>query len=725
MTDPTRRDFLSATVAASVAGLAEAGASQPDDVPAWVRSVTRMTFTSDVAAAGPVGAQVAHTNLIWPYFPLRKDGGGLSKGDADKMRAMMAAARKNKVRVGLGLPPFPSVKHVEKHPDWRVHPDDTGSVMKLKPVEDNLGTRLGCNLGPWGDYLVELCGELVEDFGVDAFSFDGNYHPPVCYCPACKKAYRAEKQRDIPAKVNLDDIAYREYLVWRGDKLIEHYRKLRDRIRRANPDAVVMTWTVNAGRYGHFLHSPRAMPTKLNTVLDGAMQEWWLDETNFGGSIAPAFGAAYLRCVMGNNLAAAEPYLMSRGNPYGTDSFPAHERLTRTLLAVANGCVAAESLGWAGHKESAKASLDEVKRREPWIVGTRPLPWAAQLVSEQTRQFYAYKDIADRFLPHALGAFRGSAEEHLASALVNDWDITPAALAKFAVLVLPNAAALSNEQCEAVRGFVSAGGGLVASGETSLCDEIGRPRGDFALADVFGLRYDGRPKAPLKRPDLDPNFAVGIDADYWKQRTGVATLTWTDHAIANDERLKKLVPTKSVTFRGPLVKVAGVEKDCVVPVLMRPEGVKESLPAVVVRTFGKGRVVYLAAALDAALWSYAYPYQRVLLASAVRWAARTPPPVLVTAPLCVQSTCFTQGNRTIVHLFNGVNTAANHGLPSADVPLREETLPIHGIAVTLRGEFAGVRCEPGNQRVKVTRDGGTTRVELPPLELHAMVVAES
>jgi hypothetical protein len=724
MTDPTRREFLAAaSVAPSVAGLCEAGFAQPADVPPdWLRGVTRMTFTGDVAAAATVGAQVAHTNLVWPYFPLRKDGGGLSKGDADKMKAMMATARKHGVRVGLGLPPFPSVKHVEAHPDWRVHPQP--GELRLKPVEDNLGTRLGCNLGPWGDYLVELCGELVEDFGVDAFSFDGNYHPPVCYCPACKAAYRGEKNRDLPAKVNLDDVAYREYLEWRGDKLIDHYRKLRDRIRRANPAAAVMTWTVNAGRYGHFLHSPRAMPTKLNTVLDGAMQEWWLDETNFGGSVAPAFGAAYLRCVMGDKLAAAEPYLMSRGNPYGTDSFPAHERLTRTLLAVANGCVAAESLGWAGHKESAKASLDEVKRREPWIVNAEPLPWAAQLVSEQTRQFYAYKDIAERFLPHNLGAFRCSAEEHLVSTLVNDWDLTPAGLSKFAVLVLPNAAALSAQQVEAVREFVRNGGGLVASAETSLCDEIGRPRADFALADVFGLRYDGRPRAPLQRPDLDPNFAVGIDADYWKQRTGIATLTFADHAITSDERLRKLVPTKSVTFRGPLVKVAGVEGDCVVPVTMRPEGMKESLPAVVVRSFGKGKVVYLAAALDAALWSYAYPYQRVLLAAAIRWAARTPPPVGVTAPMCVQSTCFAQGKRTVVHLFNGVNTTANHGLPAADVPLREETLPVHGIVVTLRGEYASVRCEPGNQPVKVARADGVTRVELPPLELHAMVVAE-
>ena len=50
---------------------------------------------------------------------------------------------------------------------------------------------------------------------------------------------------------------------------------------------------------------------------------------------------------------------------------------------------------------------------------------------------------------------------------------------------------------------------------------------------------------------------------------------------------------------------------------MKPEGSNQSLPAGLVRTFGKGRVVYLAAGIDAALWSYAYPYQRRLLARAV------------------------------------------------------------------------------------------------------------
>ena len=732
-TDCTRRTFLASSAAAATGVTGCGQLVLPDhieDVPAWLRRATRMTYTNDLAAAANAGAQVVHSNLIWPYFPLRKDGGGLSKPDAAKARDTMAVARKLGVRYVLGLPPFPSVSLVETHPDWRIHPDRSGSVLKRKPLEDNLGTRLGCNLGPWGDYLIELCGELVEDFGFDGYSFDGNYHPPICYCPACAAAYTSDRTRELPERVSLDDVAYREYLVWRGGRLEDHYLRLKTRIRAANPNAVVFTWTVNAGRYGHFLHSPRAMPARLNRVFDGAMQEWWFDETNQGGSLAPAFGAAYLRCVLGGKPGASEPYLMSRGNPYGTDSFPAHERLTRTLLNISQGGVAAESLGWPGHGASATASLRAAADREAWMTGVEPLPWAAMLVSEQTRQFYAYKDIASHFLPHALGAFRAATEEHLPVTLVNDWDLTAESLRKFAVLVLPNAAALSAGQAAAVRDFVRAGGGLVASGEASLCDDLGRPHGNFSLGDVFGVRYDGRPKAPLARPDLDPNFAVGIDADYWKQRTGIVTLSWTGDPLAAGAKLRDLVPTGSVTFRGPLVKVGAVAADAAVPICMRPEGDKgEPLPAVVTRTVGKGRVVYCAAALDAALWSYAYPYQRVVLAAALRWAARTPALIDVAAPMCVQATYFAQttaaGPRRLVHLFNGVNSTANHGLPSSDVPLREETIPIHGITILVRGEAVkSARCEPGGVPVKMTRIGDLTRIDVPPLDLHAIIVIE-
>jgi hypothetical protein len=570
----------------------------------------------------------------------------------------------------------------------------------------------------------------VQDYGIDGYSFDGNYHPRLCYCPACRKAYREGMKRDLPAKADLDDVAYREYLVWRGERLEDHYRKMQQCLKKIDANAVLMSWTVNAGRYGHFLHSPRAMPSRLNRLFDLPMQEWWLDETNFGASVVPAFGAAYLRATTGQRPCASEPYLMSRGNPYGTDSFPVHERLTRTFLALTNGCQAPQSFGWHLHGDSTEETLQAIGKRERWLTRCEPLSWAALLVSEQTRQFYAYKDIADRYLPHLFGGFRVAFEEHLPLTLVNDWDVDAKTLASYRVVLLANAAALSDEQAETLRAYVTSGGGLVATAETSLCDALGRHRRDFALADLFGVSYRGRPKAPEKRTDLDENFAVAIDENYWKQRVGVARLAWTDHALVRDRRLSELVPGKAATFRGPLVSVTEPKTANEVALRMTPEGWKDPpLPAVIARSVGAGRVVYLAAALDAALWSYAYPYQRRLLARALEWAAAGAFPISVAAPMCVQATYFTQtdkdGRRLVLHLFNGVNTTANHGLPAMDVPLREETIPIHGIRLRFEKDVPKrFHVEPDGVEPKVTKDGTATVVELPPLDLHAMLVGD-
>src|SRR5438094_6562618 len=67
--------------------------------PDWVYGVTRMAFAapSDIEHVAASGGQVLHTNLIWPYYPLRRDGGGLSEADAAKLRALVEAGRKSKV----------------------------------------------------------------------------------------------------------------------------------------------------------------------------------------------------------------------------------------------------------------------------------------------------------------------------------------------------------------------------------------------------------------------------------------------------------------------------------------------------------------------------------------------------------------------------------------------------------------------------------------------------
>lgn len=70
-----------------------------------------------------------------------------------------------------------------------------------------------------------------------------------------------------------------------------------------------------------------------------------------------------------------------------------------------------------------------------------------------------------------------------------DRQITEKTLAQYRLLILPNCACLSDSQIEIIDKFVCGGGYLVASFETSLFDETGKRRENFALTNLFGVRY--------------------------------------------------------------------------------------------------------------------------------------------------------------------------------------------------------------------------------------------
>ena len=132
-------------------------------------------------------------------------------------------------------------------------------------------------------------------------------------------------------------------------------------------------------------------------------------------------------------------------------------------------------------------------------------------------------------------------------------------------------------------------------------------------------------------------------------------------------------------------------------------------PAVVTNRFGKGKVVYLASGFDSAYYLYPYPYQRLILKQAITEVASDLPPVSVQAPMCVHSTVMRQSqqntSRLVVHLFNDINTTGGHALPTDDVPLREEVLPIADIKVTFLPAYRlkTVTLQPEGAKLDVSR----------------------
>jgi hypothetical protein len=362
-----------------------------------------------------------------------------------------------------------------------------------------------------------------------------------------------------------------------------------------------------------------------------------------------------------------------------------------------------------------------------------PEPWAALVMSDNTRNFYGRSagHVEERYMANVFGAFRAAVEEHLRVAVVNDWNLNAADLARYKVLILANTACLDDGQVVGVEQYVREGGGLVASLDTSLFDEFGNPRDSFALARVQGVDYRGLPDTSSGTQELDVNFAKSIGPDYWEKRNNVFDFKQDSLSFLNRGRMKTYVGDNSVTFKGPAVRVTPRNEATILGTLRaNPGGSTTEIPAVITHSYGKVRVVYLSAGLDAAYYLYAYPYQRLVLRQAIDWAASGPRPVVVEAPMCVQSTVMRQvkdgSERLVVHLFSDLNSTAFHALPNDDVPLREEVVPIHDIRITFQPSyrFRRIHLEPEGQELRSEDGLDGIRVTVPRLDVHSMIVGE-
>lgn len=711
-------------------------------VPKWVKETLGCGYTLSVmngeqrkeaASHGVTLSEMGFVDPFYAYYDSKLLKRRSPHVPLERLEKDIAEYKKLGIRMLGVYPPCLQGEVYETHPEWRRIATNTNEIPTIDMVKFPHGGML-CLLGLYGDFFIDVLAEILTKFpDVDAFSFDGIHYGGVCYCGECRRGYRAETGKDIP-NTDLNDPEFRRYQHW-ADRKMEHLvQRMQTRLKGIKPEVALVTWTTNAGRFGHFLSIPRNMPARMNLLFDAPDQEFWLDETNRGTTIVPAFANAYIWACTNHRVAFSEPYILSHGNPYGKDSFPPSEILRRMLLAATYGATPSIAVIQPKHlQQELYECMDELQNRKPWLLNKQPEPWAALVMSDNTRNFYGRSagQVEDRYLANVFGAFRAAVEEHLPLTVINDWNLTPEDLAKYKVLILANTACLDDRQTAAVKEFVANGGGLVASLDTSLFDEFGTPRNNFALADVFGVDYQGLLTSNAKKEEIDVNFAQSIGPDYWEKRKNVFDFRQDPQSFLNQGKMRTYVHDQLVTFKGPAVKVRAEHGDQV-PGSIRFKSVPDATdhPAVVTHQFGRGRVVYFAAGLDAGYYLYAYPYQRLALKHAIEWAANEKPPVQVTAPMCVHSTVMRQdveaGPRLVVHLFNDLNTTAHHALPQDDVPLREETVPIHDISIVFDARYPVVRItqQPDGKELPLRKTPDGMMVTVPRLDIHTLIVAE-
>jgi hypothetical protein len=372
----------------------------------------------------------------------------------------------------------------------------------------------------------------------------------------------------------------------------------------------------------------------------------------------------------------------------------------------------------------------EIACREEFT-GGEPVPFAGVYFSQDTRDFYGQDEFEERYMAEFVGACKALQEEHILFDIVTPRNL--ADLGKYKVIVLPNTACMSQREADALRQFVANGGGLVGSYQVAAGNEWNDPYPQPALADVFGVRVLGD-----SHDYTDTYFRVlegahpVVDGLYRERPITCMQPQTLVEAVDGAEALGHVV-----------FPYTEWQPDRYISIHNNPPGIETERPAIVANHYGAGRAVYFGPQVGTMYCTASYWEVRKLIGNAVRWAAGTPAPVELEAPVCVELTAWDQvwadagkARRRIVHLVNVQSDIGRTVMIGGDwsKPSREnlhviqDILPVHDLVVRVKvpadAQVGRVSLQPDGLPISTSVDGEYLTVQVPRVHVHEAVVIE-
>lgn len=586
---------------------------------------------------------------------------------------------------------------------------EDGSVVMQTDTTPRLPSReerpVACLNSPHREYILAVAQELAANYDFDGYWFDcfGWWgRVTCCYCETCRAKYQEDTGRNLPSTAHMIRDEWRPYLQWRQRINVLIWREVTEAVRAVNPN--------------------------LTLTHNGALQPWadlslydYDDYVSSEYHYNEGLGNLSLQCRKSRSLKPHTPFeieiwrFFNRTNDtlrgYQIRPLPMHLVEMSTVLAHGgliqyydqinpDGSLEGRSL------EGLSSAYDAVRERESWLDTRDPISYSAVMWSHAT-EIYAQPELAEIHRIGLEGAHHALMEEHLPLAVLNDQQVTCGEFGDNRVVVLPSVTCLSSNQVDQLEQYVRSGGGLVATYRSSLCDEVGRSRSEFALKDLFGAEY----LEPLSylhsfiQPSVEHPITDGLALNWpmtlWKMPQVKV------HLLDGASLGSVVNPMRGFHMGHPPMEVI-------------------SAPSIVAHQYGAGRVVYFSAPIDAVYGAYGHPDYRRLLANAVRWAAAEAPRVEVQAPLSLEAVAFQNeaNGRMVVHLLN----RAMAGSARAKAAVIQEIVPIQDAVVRISGktEFSRATLQPSGTKLRLEKpaNGSALEVTVPRVDYHEMVVLE-
>ncbi|NLO83425.1 MAG: hypothetical protein GX094_10300 [Clostridiales bacterium] len=526
----------------------------------------------------------------------------------------------------------------ESNPDWRMV-DMNGKASRERRINVKPGgSRI--NEGRYGlccpnskgyrEFVFAQIREFCQHFDFEGVFFDMTFWPMVCYCNSCKERYAKEVGGDIPTIVDWNDPVWVNFQKKREEWMSEFADIVTRELKKNKPHATV------EHQYSTATHS------WIRGVTEGISQA----SDYAGGDLYGGFLQQSFVCKLYHGLTRNQPfeYMTSRCYPSLNDhtTMKSKEMLAlHTYITMAHQGAfliidAIDPIGTMNSKvyELIGSVFEESKQYEPYLGGEfcKDVGIYFSLRAKMNPDVNGYDAVKpDYSVPHLEAAFGAACilkENHIPYGVVNNYKLED--LSKVKILVLPDVVAMNEVEKQAVKDFVQKGGSLYVSGRTA----------PDLLAEMLGLQYEGRTEEDVTYMEFNDHGSFLLAKTEANYPLTVFGYQLKMRGASKEQTLATI--TLPYTNPSDFGEFASIHSN--------PPGTKTEYPSVIYRSYGKGRIMWVAAPLEAAQQQ---PHRQVF-ANMIRELATEPFAFEADAPGVAEVTLFhkEEENRFLVSVVN-------------------------------------------------------------------------
>ncbi|HUQ64517.1 MAG TPA: alpha-amylase family protein, partial [Flavitalea sp.] len=539
---------------------------------------------------------------------------------------------------------------------------------------------LSCVNSPYYDrHIPSILTEIANLYKPEGFtdnSWSGLTRDSICYCNYCQKSFREKTGMEIPPEKNWNNKAYRQWIMWNYGRRLEIWDLNNKTTKQAGgPNCI---WSgMNSGSISgqsNYFRDYKEICGRADIIM--------LDDQarrNEGGFQHNAQMGNMIHGMLGWNKLIPESMAMYQSGG-GANFRLASKVQPEARMWMINGIAGGIQPWWhhvsAYHEDrrmyhTAEPVMKWHTQNEQYLINRMPVANTGVVWSQQNMDFYGRDNGGDIVEMPWRGMTSALMRAHIPYLPVHA-DHLQRDAHNFKVLILPNLASMSDEQVNAVKRFAEGGGSVIATGETSLYDEWGDHRNDYALADIFGAHYvkDDNVKPPAEKLAgnvyhtylrLLPELRAQVEGPKNGREPAV---TGVRHKILEGFEETDIIPfggwLKNIrTDNGTEMPLTYIPQFPVYP----PETawMREpftNIPGIVIRsTSAGGKIIFVPADIDRQYAINNHPDHANLIKNIVAWVTGDEMLLSVKGTGLIDVHLYEQGDRLVMHVVNITSAA--------------------------------------------------------------------